>query len=422
MTSLADVAGTLAPCAVACLGPAIANSSCLLTDLACVCHSEALSSQGTACILSTCGKRDQLAAANAMNTLCGVEPTVDHSYIPIMIVFIILTGIIVVMRLLTRMLMDLPLWWDDWANFVKNGGWGTDIWAVPADNIEDQLIGYYALAVVYVVARLLIRISIILFYIRVFRASHSEYLIWGTFYVSLLVTVPLVLTAIFECTPVSYFWTRWDGQADGYCVNQKALLWAGWTTLLVYDLWIMGVPMRAVARLQLSKRKKTLVGIMFSTGLVVIAISIYKLTLIDQYTRRTNPTVDTVPMGAWAAVEIDLGVICACMPSIPVLFRPLVQRIRGTRPSAGSSSFYPRRASRYGKMGLRRSTTSTQGASLPRATEDSNHGNHSRVRMVTTIEQTEETAQSGSQAYVDPSASIEMYNMGGSNVRAQAWA
>lgn len=55
-------------------------------------------------------------------TLCGVSPKVDHSYVPILSVFIGLAAIFVVLRFLARLLMKMKLWWDDWFNFAAMVG------------------------------------------------------------------------------------------------------------------------------------------------------------------------------------------------------------------------------------------------------------------------------------------------------------
>ena len=58
------------------------------------------------------------AAANASYTSCGIEPRVDHSYIPTLLVFIIIAAVVVTTRGLARLVAGVKLWWDDWANFV----------------------------------------------------------------------------------------------------------------------------------------------------------------------------------------------------------------------------------------------------------------------------------------------------------------
>lgn len=89
--------------------------------------------------------------------------------------------------------------------------------------------------VTYIIARLLIRISIITFYLRIFQVDRAQRLMLGTLISSIVISLPLIFGAVFMCTPVSYFWLRWDGEHDGYCINPKPFLWAGWMILLVND-------------------------------------------------------------------------------------------------------------------------------------------------------------------------------------------
>lgn len=96
--------------------------------------------------------------------------------------------------------------------------------------------GYYATAIFYAAARFLIRISIILFYTRVFRTPWAKRLIWGSFIFSVLISIPPILVIAFECTPVSYYWSRWDGEHAGHCINTKAFIWAVFVLLLLNDL------------------------------------------------------------------------------------------------------------------------------------------------------------------------------------------
>ncbi|KAH9883499.1 hypothetical protein F4778DRAFT_658510 [Xylariomycetidae sp. FL2044] len=353
MGSIAELTASLPSCALNCFVSAILNSTCAVSDQSCICGNEALNSAATACVTAECSVTESLNAANATYHYCGIEPRVDHSFVPVVIAFIVLSAVVVAMRCLARIFMDLPFGWDDWASFsamllcigytacvlkLGEGGLGTDIWAVPVNNITDLLRGFYTLEVIYVFTRFLIRISLILYYLRIFRGSDSERLIRWTLGVCVVINIPIALMIVFQCTPASYFWLRWDNSdPGGTCIDVKAGLWAGWVILLVYDFWIMGVPLPIVAKLQLSWRKKLLIFFMFGMGIILVVSSIYKLTLIDTFVRDVNPTYDGVPMATWVAIEINLGVICACMPSLPVLFQPLARRFGGTKTVTNSS-------------------------------------------------------------------------------------
>lgn len=64
-------------------------------------------------------------------------------------------------------------------------------------------------------------------------------------------------------------------------------------------------------------------------------------------------------MGKFCIIEVDLGVICACMPSLPALFRPLVHRLTGKHKASA-----PRRTAYVSDL-PRRATMSDDAKSSP---------------------------------------------------------
>lgn len=53
-----------------------------------------------------------------------------------------------------------------------------------------------------------------------------------------------------------------------------------------------------------------------------------------------NPTYDYSNLALWSLVEIDVGVICACMPGVAVLLRRILPKVFGT--TKGDSHKYPK--------------------------------------------------------------------------------
>lgn len=51
---------------------------------------------------------------------------------------------------------------------------------------------------------------------------------------------------------------------------------------------------------------------------------------ITVWGRTTNPTLDYLSLGLWSIIEIDVGVICACMPGMSTLLRRTLPRLFGT--------------------------------------------------------------------------------------------
>ncbi|KAI9152294.1 Satratoxin biosynthesis protein [Paramyrothecium foliicola] len=297
-----------------------------------------------------------VAIKNVTSTTCGVEPRTDFSYEPVLITFLAIAGLFVLLRFAARIVTDMKLWWDDWLNFasmaaciaysvrtitLKDGGLGREIWSVDFDNLSGQLKGYFTIILLFVAARLFNRLSYCLFYMRMFDQTSHKRLIWITLAATLLISVPLILTGILQCIPVSHTWNRLYEGDEGRCINIKPFLYVGFSLLIVNDFWLLMLPIPIVLRLNLSIRKKLMISTMFAMGCAVMVTGIYKYTLVDEYTSKANPTLTTVNMAKWAGIEIDLGVVCACLPSLPVLFKPIIRRITGTSSTASSSGWTP---------------------------------------------------------------------------------
>lgn len=68
-------------------------------------------------------------------------------------------------------------------------------------------------------------------------------LILITLATTIIVSLPLTITAFFQCTPVDYYWRKIHPDAHGTCINGAVYIWVGWSILLVNDL-CKPIPMR----------------------------------------------------------------------------------------------------------------------------------------------------------------------------------
>lgn len=61
----------------------------------------------------------------------------------------------------------------------------------------------------------------------------------------------------------------------------------------------------------------------FLLGLFVTICSIVRLKFLVGWANSTNPTYDYANLAMWSLVELNAGVICACLPGMASLFRRL---------------------------------------------------------------------------------------------------
>ncbi|KAG7289226.1 hypothetical protein NEMBOFW57_005591 [Staphylotrichum longicolle] len=170
---------------------------------------------------------------------------------------------------------------------------------------------------VYTVSRLFLRHSIVLFYLRIFTTGNPKPIIIGTMVVNTLLSVVIFCLMAFQCRPISLFWTRWDLQSEGYCLPERSVYLSSVIVSLLMDIWVLLLPFPYLTRLQLPLRKRLGIALTLASGSVLVIIfSILKLLAINSMENSANKTAILSPVDTWATLEIDLGVICACLPGI----------------------------------------------------------------------------------------------------------
>ncbi|KAK3693404.1 hypothetical protein B0T22DRAFT_505145, partial [Podospora appendiculata] len=335
-----------------CLGAAIANSTCSLEDTACQCSDAALNNQASGCILATCTVKEALTTLNITTAQCGVAPHVDHSHIPPLIAFIALAASAVVFRLIARVVTKNHFWWDDLCNmlaaltcftffgvsvYITDLGIGTDIWAISFDDLTTLNSVAFSIIILYATCRFLIRTSIILFYIRIFRTTTAIRILWATFALNIVVFVPFFWVTIFQCKPIEYFWLQWDGQHQGECIDPNNFILASAVIDLVEDVWLLALPLAYIVRLRLPWKQKWLAAVMFAVGIWTFVFSVIRVPTTTKFSVTALTNTDSIPVILWSGLELDVGLFCACLPTIYPLLRQLTSDVKKHCPRDGRS-------------------------------------------------------------------------------------
>ncbi|PFH60356.1 hypothetical protein XA68_11098 [Ophiocordyceps unilateralis] len=371
---VAAQAQELPACAMTCLAPAIAQSKCPITDKKCLCTDAALVKNMTACVMASCSIKEALQAKNATATKCG-EPVRDKSpgYVAVGTAFGILSSLCVIQRFAYKFWTKLDIGLDDWttlaamvislptivfdAHIVGPNGMGRDTWTLSPDNINNFSLYFFVMEILYFADVALIKAALLFFYVRIFPAREVRRLLYGTLALVTIFGLAFICIAIFQCTPIDYYWRRWDGEHTGRCLNMLAIAWSNAAISIAIDIWMLAVPLWQLRSLKLDWKKKVGVAVMFCVGTFVTVVSILRLRALDFSSHSTNPTWDFFDVGIWSTVEINVGIICVCMPSLRLLLVRLIPSLstssqRGYLP-AGSAQHAnsPRRREMGSKVG-----------------------------------------------------------------------
>lgn len=249
-----------------------------------MCSDAPLLASVTVCVQQNCTITNQLATKNVTNTACGV-PVRDAG--PAYNVLSITLGCVSAAVLLTRLgykllIARIPLGWDDYMILATvlagvpgtiitslgtiANGLGRDTWTLTPVQITNFVYWFYFMEWLYFVSLGFLKLSLLFFYLKIFPKKSIRNVLWATIGFTILWTLIFALVAVFNCNPISYYWTNWDHEHVGTCLDTNAIGWANASTSIAEDVWMLAIPLSQLRSLQLHFKKKVGVAIMFCTG------------------------------------------------------------------------------------------------------------------------------------------------------------
>lgn len=146
-------------------------------------------------------------------------------------------------------------------------GLGRDVWTLSFGTITTFVKWFYIIEVMYFFNVAMLKLSLLFFFLRIFPAKPIKRLLWATIGFDILFGIIFIITAIFQCQPISHYWDRWDGEhKNGKCVNVNALGFANAAISIALDIWMLALPLWQVSKLKLAWKKKVSVALMFFVG------------------------------------------------------------------------------------------------------------------------------------------------------------
>ncbi|KAI9804911.1 MAG: hypothetical protein M1833_006214 [Piccolia ochrophora] len=206
--------------------------------------------------------------------------------------------------------------------------------------------------VMYITSIALTKISILLLYLRVLSStqrSKTRFASWGVIVFISMWAFASICSTIFSCRPVKKLWLP---RTPGSCAVKLPVLWIAQGTLnIISDILTLCVPIPMVWRLELPKLQKLGVMVMITTGVFVTIVSVIRLALTVKATKMKIIRVnDQYPVTFWTVLEVNLGVICVCIPALKQLAArtvPYVKSLPSRYSGSGSRSGTATHASKH---------------------------------------------------------------------------
>ncbi|KAI6767569.1 hypothetical protein HG530_005578 [Fusarium avenaceum] len=189
---------------------------------------------------------------------------------------------------------------------------------------------FYASTVVYIPAAFFTKATILFLMARVFAveprvAKGIRIFIWAL----LVAYIPIQILRIVNCYPIR---TYWDPTVrNAHCLNQRKIFFSDLALSIVTDLIILLVPIPLTWRLTLSVGKRIKIVLLLGAGGIATALTLFRVAKAVDFLNSDDITVDYTPISILTALEITIGFVCACLPSLNLLIEHHVRRRRRER-------------------------------------------------------------------------------------------
>ncbi|PSN63289.1 hypothetical protein BS50DRAFT_109155 [Corynespora cassiicola Philippines] len=214
---------------------------------------------------------------------------------------------------------------------VSYGGLGQHFDTLTADEVTLFFKYSYFSIMCYNLSLSLTKFAIVFLCLRVFAPSDWYKACVAVLAFITLYTLYIIIISITPCLPIHAYW---DSTVQGWCFP-NAVLWFVNAGLNIFtDILVVVLPIPGIFKLQLPRKQRIGVSLVFALGFFVCVISIVRLKALYAATMSTDSTFDNYDIAIWSVVEVNSAVIGACLPTL----KPLISRVWPRLLSSGHAS------------------------------------------------------------------------------------
>ncbi|KAI9152041.1 L-fucose-proton symporter [Paramyrothecium foliicola] len=268
---------------------------------------------------------------------------------------LVLASVFVAARMVCRYFIVKKLSWDDkvmalawliafWLSFTVCLGAVNGLGKHDVDIPEHQLPRLrrceYVFSILYNPALMAAKTSVLIFYLRL--AKHTQvvlrYASWATLIVVNVAGTVLTFMNIFQCSPVDAAWNV-GLYENAQCIPLLTEFICAAPVNVITDLAILALPIPVLTSMRLPSRQKTILVLTFALGIFVTIVDVVRIYYLQRAITdipqgvSSNPEVSfggqaNFPWNAslsfmWSVVEVNVGMTCACVPTL----KPLILKL-----------------------------------------------------------------------------------------------
>ncbi|CAG5182445.1 uncharacterized protein ALTATR162_LOCUS10165 [Alternaria atra] len=222
----------------------------------------------------------------------------------------------------------------------------------------------FALNMISIIGLGLVKSSILILYKNIFDVRKFRIVVYCVLAYVICWTVSFTFSHLFTCYPITVFIEPYYGNS---CVETVPMFLALLYTGVFADIVILILPIPMVLSVRMETKKKLAVIVMLSLGAAVCAVSITRVvatySIAGEYLKHPDDVIYyTAPVFFWTNIELSLGVVCACLPTLRPIWFYFYPR-EATQTSSGYGYGYGSSGHGFGSSALDGTTKSSTFAS-----------------------------------------------------------
>ncbi|KAF5974716.1 monocarboxylate transporter 8 [Fusarium coicis] len=219
---------------------------------------------------------------------------------------------------------------------ISIGGLCHHAWEMPIDVFEKHMFSSYIAAPAFIICNGLTKSSLLTFYLQVSPQKWFRRAIFVTITFVVLYTIIIASLLLFGCQPRE---TAWDPYlfASGKCIDYAVMYIIIAVANIISDIVLFAIPMPMIVRLKMPLGQKIGLGIMLGIATITVTTSIIRMIYLPSLLGALDIPWIAAPANVWSFVEVNLFIICGCMPTFRKFFKHFAPKWMGSSSDSGSS-------------------------------------------------------------------------------------
>ncbi|KAF5669340.1 monocarboxylate transporter 8 [Fusarium circinatum] len=221
---------------------------------------------------------------------------------------------------------------------ISIGGLCHHAWEMPVDVFEKHMLSSYIAAPAFIICNGLTKSSLLTFYLQVSPQKWFRRAIFMTIAFVVLYTIIIASLLLFGCRPRE---SAWDPYlfASGKCIDYAVMYIIIAVANIISDIVLFVIPMPMIVKLKMPLGQKIGLGIMLGIATIgrTITTSIIRMIYLPSLLGALDIPWIAAPANVWSFVEVNLFIICGCMPTFRKFFKRFAPKWMGSSSDSGNS-------------------------------------------------------------------------------------